>query len=300
MGYQMLTYHDGSGKDVWQPIFTPEQLSYIHLEDDTLGSSDQMPFTMAGLPCATLVGNSTYYDPNAPQASYPYDQPDDTIQLMNIFADGNSQQSQALTMALALPGMITSWMLSQSAILGQTSADGKPVATISSIGLSQPGQAMTFDGGASYYPAQKNSTLNYHWNFGDGAGATGQKVSHTYAKAGTYTLSLTISTTTGSMRTITKRLNIGQSTNYSNPYAQYLSSGEPPHNPVVTLPAATAGLSDQVGTTAQATQLGSITHSSDAVITPSSSFPLLWVLIGVIVLVVLIAVAGTLRWVWRK
>lgn len=256
MGDQMLTYHGDNGQDVWQPIFTPDQLSYIHQEDDTLGSSDQMPFTMAGLPCATLVGNSTYYDRNAPPGSYPFDQPDDTIQLMNIFADGNEQQSQALTLALGLPGMITSWMLSQPAILGQTPADGEPIAAISSIGLAQPGQTMSFDGVASYDPAHKNSALSYHWNFGDGVSADGQRVSHTYASPGTYALNLTVTSATGGARVITKQVSIGTPANYDNPYTNFLSDGKPQHNSHVKLPTSTPGLSDRVSTVAQARQQG--------------------------------------------
>jgi hypothetical protein len=121
LGYQSLTYHDSNQHDVAQPIFTPAQASNIHPEEDQSGGSDQIPFTLAGIPCATFVGNVTYYAPNPPAWSYPYDQPQDTIQLMNTFADGNSQASNALALALALPGMFTTWMLNQPAILGQTS-----------------------------------------------------------------------------------------------------------------------------------------------------------------------------------
>lgn len=256
MGDQMLTYHKGNGQDVWQPIFTPDQLSYIHQEDDTLGSSDQMPFTMAGLPCATLVGNSTYYDQKAPPGSYPYDQPQDTLQLMNIFADGNEQQSQALTLALGLPGMITTWMLSQPAILGQATIDGKPIAAISSIGLAQPGKPMDFAGTASYDPAHKNSALSYHWSFGDGASADGQKVSHTYTAPGTYTLSLAITSAAGGSRVITQQLTVGTPANFPNPYTTFDSDGRPPQNTSVTLPTSAPGLSDRVGTVAQARQQG--------------------------------------------
>ena len=58
MGYQTLLYHGSNTQDVSQPIFTVDQQKNIQLEDDTLGSSDQVPFTLAGIPCATLVGNS--------------------------------------------------------------------------------------------------------------------------------------------------------------------------------------------------------------------------------------------------
>ncbi len=206
---------------------------------------------------------------------------------MNIFADGNSQQSQALTLSLALPGMLTTWMLSQPAILGQTQADGKPIAAISSIGLSQPGQAMHFAGNAAYDPANRNSTLSYHWNFGDGASADGQQASHTYANPGNDTLSLTVTSPTGASRVITKQLSIASPTTYPNPYASYPNSnGMPQTNAGVTLPSATTGLSDRVGTVDQAQQQGSIaTHIAASA--PNSS---IW--IGTILWIVLLVLIG--------
>jgi hypothetical protein len=298
MGDQMLTYHQGQGKDVWQPIFTPDQTSYVQQEDDTLGSSDQMPFTMAGLPCATLVGNSTYYNQDAPPGSYPYDQPQDTIQLMNIFADGNAQQSQALTLSLALPGMLTTWMLSQPAILGQAPADGKPITAMNSIGLTQPGQAIDFAADAAYDPANKNSMLNYHWNFGDGTSADGQRVSHTYTSPGTDTLSLTITSSTGGTRVITRQLSIAPPTTYDNPYVQYANEddGMPPANSAVILPSSTTGLSDRVGTVAQAQQGSITTKKAGATAASASSWTgvILW-----IVLIVLVGVVAILFLVFR-
>ena len=288
LGDQMLTYHNTQGQDVWQPIFTQDNLSYIHQEDDTLGSSDQVPFTLAGLPCATFVGNSTYYDNNAPAGSYPFDQPQDTIQLMNTFADGNSQQSQALTLALALPGMLTTWMLSQPAILGQVAADNQPIAAISSIGLSQPGQAMSFDAGASYDPGAQNSRLSYHWSFGDGSSADGQKVSHTYGQPGNYTLSLSVTSSSGGTRVIAKQLSIAQPTVYPNLYAGHQSNGTPRTNSGVILPTPVSGLSDRVGTSADAQRAGPIKQA----VTPTPAqangpSPLLWV--GLAIVLVLLA-----------
>jgi hypothetical protein len=297
-GDQMLTYHNGHGQDVWQPIFTPDQSGYIHQEDDTLGSSDQMPFTMAGLPCATLVGNSTYYDSSVPLGSYPYDQPQDTIQLMNIFASGNSQQSQALTLALGLPGMLTTWMLSQPAILGQAPADGKPIAAISNIGPARPGQPMSFASEAAYDPTQQGSSLSYRWNFGDGSGASGRQVNHTYASAGTYTLSLTVTSPTGGTRIITKQISVGTPPAYDNPYARYpLWDGMPSSNPAVILPHATPGLSDRVGTVAEAQQQGPITTQTATTISSSSwSGEIVWViLIGLLLLMILGGVAVATR-----
>src|SRR5260370_19303677 len=96
LGFQMLSYHNGKQGDVFQPIFTPNQLSYIHQEDDTLGGSDQIPFTLAGLPCSTFARNSTYYDSKPPPRSYPLYQPPETNQPINTSARGTSPHSSAL------------------------------------------------------------------------------------------------------------------------------------------------------------------------------------------------------------
>lgn len=295
-GAQMLTYHSTDNQDRWQPVFTPDQLSFIHQEDDILGASDQMPFTMAGLPCATLVGNSTYYDPNAPAGSYPYDQPQDTIQLMNIFASGNSAQSQALTLALGLPGMLTTWMLSQPAILGQVPADGKPIAALSTIGQLRPGQAFSVASNASYDPAHRGSALGYRWDFGDGAVATGRQVSHTYTRAGTYTLSLTVTTPAGVRRVIGRQLGVGSPPVYANPYARYpVSNGMPPNNAVVILPRANAGQSDRVGTVAQAREQGPLATQTLATTPDPLSGSLVW-----IVLIALAIIGGAVVLVRRR
>src|SRR2546423_15603844 len=207
LGYQPLTYHSDNNQDVTQPVFIPSQLNNLHLEDDTLGGSDQIPFTLAGLPCATFAGNSTYYDTNPPPWSYPFDQKEDTIQLMNTFASGSSKEARALVLALALPGMLTTWMLNQSAILGQAAADSKPIAAISDIGQTVVGQPISLDGSASFDPTNASNILNYAWDFGDGATATGATVNHTYNNAGTYTLTLTVHSAIGS-RQVNKVLTI--------------------------------------------------------------------------------------------
>jgi len=265
MGYQMLSYHNSNQQDVFQPIFTTDQMKYIQQEDDTLGGSDQIPFTLAGLPCTTFVGNSSYYDQNPPPWSYPFDQPQDTIQLMNTFADGSSQKSYALVMALGLPGMLTTWMLNQPEILGQSSSNQAPIAAISDVGQTIAGQSITLDAKASYDTA--GNALTYAWDFGDGTQTNGIDVTHTYTRTGTYDLKLTVSST-GGTRTITKVINVvAQPTIYDNPYTLDQQDGVPPVNPAVTLPTSNDQLSDKVTTTAAAiatalTPISSITNYS--------------------------------------
>ena len=245
MGYQALSYHGGNHQDVLQPIFTPDQYNNIQMQEDNLAGSDEVPFTLAGLPCATLVGNFTYYDSNPPPWSYPYDQPTDTIQLMNTFADGSSQQSQALTLALALPGMLTTWMLNRPEILGTASVDQNPVAAISDIGATRAGRPLSLDARASFDPnGSGGSHLSYAWDFGDGTKATGIAVTHTYKAVGNYTLTLTVSSSTGK-RTISKVLNVTTQPIATNPI-QLNEDGKPRPNPLVVLPTPDNSLSDKV------------------------------------------------------
>jgi Peptidase family M28/PKD domain len=281
LGYQMLSYHTRNQHDVFQPIFTPDQMSYIQQVDDTLGGSDQIAFTLAGLPCATFIGNFSYYDPNPPPGSYPFDQPEDTIQLMNTYADGNSQKSNALVMALGLPGMLTTWMLNQPDILGQVTSDQRPVAAISDIGLAVTGQSITLDARASFDPA--GNALRYAWDFGEGTRTSGISVAHTYKTSGNYTLKLTVSSSKAS-RTVVKLINVvTRATSYENPYARAQQDGVPPPNPSVIYPKPNNSLSDQVLTVAAAATVTARTPTTSPS-TPGISNPTIGWIIGALAL----------------
>ncbi|HJT58281.1 MAG TPA: PKD domain-containing protein, partial [Ktedonobacteraceae bacterium] len=247
MGFQALTYHTDNKQDVPQQIFTPDQLKNVQQGDDVLGASDQVPFTMAGLPCVTMAGNfdgGPNGTPTPDHPAYPFDTSVDTIQLMNTFADGSSRQSQALTLALSLPAMITTWMLNQSDILGQAPAGQNPIATISDIGQTVVGQNITLDARASLSPS--NSALSYTWDFGDGTKASGISVDHTYTTAKNYTLSMTVSSSQGTS-TIRKTINVvAQPLNYDNPYIGFQPTGNVPLNPANILPQPDDSLSDNV------------------------------------------------------
>src|SRR5262249_12004534 len=176
-----------------------------------------VPFTEAGVPCITLSGNNTYYDPTPLPWSFPFDQPEDTVQLMNTFASGDSGRAHSLELALALPGMITTWMLAQSEVLGTAQSDGRPLAAISSIGQAQAGMSLHFDATASFDP--QGRPLTYAWDFGDGASAVGVSVSHSYRTAGNYTLTVTVASPTG-IRQVSKRLEVAsQPVLYFNRYS---------------------------------------------------------------------------------
>jgi Peptidase family M28/PKD domain len=298
MGFQMLSYHSSNQQNVFQPIFTSDQVKYIQQEDDTLGGSDQIPFTLAGLPCATFVGNSSYYDPNPPPWSYPYDQPQDTIQLMNTFADGSSLKSYALVMALGLPGMLTTWMLRQPEILGQSSTSQNPITAISDVGQTTVGNSITLDAKASYDPA--GNALTFAWDFGDATQARAIAVRHTYARIGNYDLKLTVGSNGARHTTYTKVINVvTHPTSYNNPYARDQQDGMPQSNPAVTLPTPNDHLSDKVTTTAAATTTASkpITSTVSSISSTTSS-TISWIAGGMILGVLFIG--GIVVVLWRR
>jgi len=69
----------------------------------------------------------------------------------------------------------------------------------------RPGRAVVFDGSASSDPDGK-ALIQFIWDFGDGQGARGPKVSHTYASAGEYDIALTAIDDCGSYARYSTRL----------------------------------------------------------------------------------------------
>ena len=240
VGYSSLDYYDNNNQNISLPIFSTDQASNVHIQDDPSSNSDQVPFIYAGLPVVTLTGDQTYYDSNPPAWAYPYDLPVDTLQMMDTYVSGTTRSAPALALALALPAMLTTWMLSQPDILGQSPADANPIAAISDVGQTVIGQSISLDAKASFDPTNNSNPLQYAWNFGDGTTASGVSASHTYRATGNYTLTLTV-TSPGGKRTISKILNVGTGPNtYSNPYSPL--GGTNHYNPAVTLPVANNNL----------------------------------------------------------
>lgn len=238
IGSGTVSYANDNGQAEPQAVFTPGQQNNIIQEDDIVGASDEMPFTFAGLPCVTYIGNFTYYPEfggsHPPPWSYPFDQPDDTIQLMNVYANGTTSAAESLKLALALPGMLTAWLLNQPAVLGSASAPSGPIAAISDIGQTIPGTPLAVNASAAYTVG--GGALTYTWDFGDGTKATGVAATHTYANPGSYTLTLRVKGA-GGTTTVTKQITVATTApNFPNPYASELSDGIPPRNPAIVIP----------------------------------------------------------------
>jgi PKD repeat protein len=67
------------------------------------------------------------------------------------------------------------------------------------------GLSCTFDGSGSAAPA--GSIAGYAWAFGDGVSLNGETVSHTYGRAGNYTVTLTVTDNGGSTGSVSKAVN---------------------------------------------------------------------------------------------
>ncbi|HEX3269358.1 MAG TPA: M28 family peptidase [Ktedonobacterales bacterium] len=239
-GYTSLDYRGSNGQTQAQPVFTPDQLGNVVVQDDALGNSDEIAFTLTGIPCATFTGNYTYYFRREPQPawSYPYDQPEDTLALMNVYASGHTAKSPALALALALPAMLTVELLRQPETLGDVAADNNPLVALADIGPTLAGKPIALDASGSFDPDRGGGgDLTYAWDFGDGAKSDGATASHIYTAPGTYSITLTVRSPSGT-RQVHKTLTVAASAPYyPNPHDGNPPSGYPAPNSNVHLPA---------------------------------------------------------------
>jgi PKD repeat protein len=96
-----------------------------------------------------------------------------------------------------------------TARLIQTGDEGPTSAFAPAASATMPGEAMTFEAGASTDP--DGSITSYQWNFGDGSpGASGVSPSHAFAAAGTYAVTLRIRDATGQIATATHLVEVDE------------------------------------------------------------------------------------------
>lgn len=118
------------------------------------------------------------------------------------FGDGASEEGASVTHAWATDGSYTVSLevedddgalgrTSRSVVIGSSTNNRAPIAEAGPDLAGEVGEPVTFNGSASIDP-DGDPLVAYAWDFGDGATATTPQTTHTFASAGTYVVTLTV------------------------------------------------------------------------------------------------------------
>ena len=168
----------GSEDEAFEPLLRHVNFGVMGLPDEegkvqVVGinerNSDESSWDLRGVPTLRWAGMRA-------AADYPaYHMPDDTMATIETVAGGRKFFEEGLQHTLR-SAYLTSLVLDNEMPVAKAVATGDPVVTFDGSGSSDP------DG----------SPLAYTWSFGDGTTGEGAKVTHAYAKNGTYTATLRV------------------------------------------------------------------------------------------------------------
>jgi PKD repeat protein len=99
------------------------------------------------------------------------------------------------------------------------SQDVPNVAPEAAFTFSSNGLDVSFDGSGS--SDQDGSVVAWSWNFGDGTAGSGQTATRTYAAAGTYPVSLTVTDNDGAQHTVTRSVSVTEIVDNQPPTASF-------------------------------------------------------------------------------
>jgi PKD repeat protein len=178
-----------------------------------LFSSDWVNFLNKGVPFFNpgpeVTGPSDEGDANTPDGVATFHTPNDNQVTMNRYTGqatsvGNdAKASEAWAKGMEMCASLLSWGMLREDQAGAQTENGDVVAYYEALPNEAIARApVSFDAGGSYQYADPSahtfvpdSQLEYTWEFGDGATATGKVVEHAYPVAGTYTSKLTVRNT---------------------------------------------------------------------------------------------------------
>ncbi|MBL8584055.1 MAG: PKD domain-containing protein, partial [Rhizobiaceae bacterium] len=121
------------------------------------------------------------------------------------FGDGVSEKGGKVSHAYVKPGTYTvgiagpmdrAGAVETTVVARKIVVNQPPVAVIEAERKTCPGTEVSFDGSKSFDP--DGSISGFAWDFGDGSAAAGAKVSHRFARPGTYAVRLTVTDSSGS------------------------------------------------------------------------------------------------------
>jgi hypothetical protein len=178
-----------------------------------LFSSDWRNFLGKGVPFFNpgpeVTGPSDEGEPNWPDGIVILHTPNDNQVTMNRYTGqalstgNNAVASEAWAKGMEMCASLLSWGMLRDDQGGAQTTDNDVVAYYEALPNEAIARApVTFDAAGSYQYADKDartyvpdSQLEYTWEFGDGATATGKTAEHAYAVAGEYTSKLTVRNT---------------------------------------------------------------------------------------------------------
>jgi|GEM_PF-1658442 len=165
-------------------------------------STNRPPVAHAGPDRTVLLNDTVNFN-----ASSSYDPDGELIAFFWDFGDGSSATGMNMTHRYTENGIFVV-NLTVTDNDGATGSDTctitvntPPVADAGPDSVCLVGEVVYLNGSGSYDP--DGVLLTYQWNFGDGMTATGSVVTHGYADAGTYTVSLTVTDNLGSIAVAT-------------------------------------------------------------------------------------------------
>jgi chitinase len=92
-------------------------------------------------------------------------------------------------------------------IINPDPANNNPIANADGPYTNYTNNTILFNGSASYDP-DKEDTISYNWDFGDGNTGSGETIEHTYTTSGNYTVTLTVTDNQGAQSTYTTYVEI--------------------------------------------------------------------------------------------
>ncbi|WP_377644494.1 PKD domain-containing protein [Oryzobacter terrae] len=172
-------------------------------------------FTATPTGLSAAVDASASSDPDGSVASYAW-----------AFGDGSTGTGRTTSHAYATEGPYT-------ITLTVTDDQGTTASTTRSVTVTRPANVLptaAFTSSSDFLTASVDGTgstdpdgsvASYAWDFGDGGNGTGATASHTYATAGTYDVTLTVTDDRGGSATLTKPVTVAAN---AAPQARFTSS----------------------------------------------------------------------------